>query len=101
MSVAIPWRSGKVPRGAPRVTGGAIRPGRITSYNVCYTKLLRPGSYEFLQRQDLAGADESVDFNFRSLRGNAVLRWEWRPGSTLYLAWQQVRADYASSYNFV
>jgi hypothetical protein len=25
-----------------------------------------------------------------------VLRWEWRAGSTLYLAWQQSRADYAS-----
>ncbi|HEX6135574.1 MAG TPA: DUF5916 domain-containing protein [Longimicrobiales bacterium] len=32
------------------------------------------------------------DFNFRSLRGNAVLRWEYRPGSTLYLVWQQQRA---------
>jgi hypothetical protein len=31
------------------------------------------------------------DFNFRSLRGNAVLRWEYRPGSTLYLVWQQQR----------
>jgi hypothetical protein len=35
------------------------------------------------------------DFNLRSLRGNAVLRWEWRPGSTMYLAWQQDRSDYA------
>ena len=34
------------------------------------------------------------DFNIRSLRGNAVLRWEWRPGSTLYLAWQQNRSDF-------
>ncbi|HEX8394829.1 MAG TPA: DUF5916 domain-containing protein [Longimicrobium sp.] len=33
------------------------------------------------------------DFNFRSLRGNAVLRWEWRPGSTMYLAWQQNRSS--------
>jgi hypothetical protein len=33
------------------------------------------------------------DFNQRSLRGNAVVRWEWRPGSTLYLAWQQLRED--------
>jgi hypothetical protein len=32
------------------------------------------------------------DFNFRSLRGNAVLRWEYRPGSTLFLVWQQQRA---------
>jgi hypothetical protein len=32
------------------------------------------------------------DFNFRSLRGSAVLRWEYRPGSTLFLVWQQQRA---------
>jgi hypothetical protein len=32
------------------------------------------------------------DFNFRSLRGNAVLRWEYRPGSTLFVVWQQQRA---------
>jgi hypothetical protein len=31
------------------------------------------------------------DFNVRSLRSNAVLRWEWRPGSTAYLVWQQDR----------
>lgn len=33
------------------------------------------------------------DFNFKSLRGNAVLRWEYRPGSTLYLVWTQSRSD--------
>ncbi len=31
------------------------------------------------------------NFNIRSLRGNAVLRWEYRPGSTLYFVWQQQR----------
>lgn len=31
------------------------------------------------------------DFNYVSLRGNAVLRWEYRPGSTLYLVWTQSR----------
>ena len=31
-------------------------------------------------------------FNFRSLLGNAVLRWEWSPGSTLFLVWQHSRA---------
>jgi hypothetical protein len=35
---------------------------------------------------------EPEDFNVRSLRSNAVLRWEWRPGSTLYLVWQQDRS---------
>jgi hypothetical protein len=33
------------------------------------------------------------DFNFRSLRGNAVLRWEYRPGSTLFVVWQQDRSQ--------
>ncbi|WNG50778.1 carbohydrate binding family 9 domain-containing protein [Archangium minus] len=31
------------------------------------------------------------DFNIRSFRSNVVLRWEWRPGSTLFLVWQQDR----------
>jgi hypothetical protein len=31
------------------------------------------------------------DFNTLSFRSNIVLRWEWRPGSTLYLVWQQDR----------
>lgn len=33
------------------------------------------------------------DFNFRSLRGSAVFRWEYRPGSTLYVAWTHQRSD--------
>jgi hypothetical protein len=41
------------------------------------------------------GQFPNLDFNYRSLRGTAVLRWEWHPGSTLYLAWQQNRSDYA------
>jgi hypothetical protein len=31
------------------------------------------------------------DFTVRSFRSNAVLRWEWRPGSTLFMVWQQDR----------
>ena len=40
------------------------------------------------------------DFNFRSLRGNAVLRWEYRPGSTLFLVWQQNRQAEAAVGDF-
>lgn len=41
------------------------------------------------------------DFNIRSLRLNAVLRWEYRPGSTLFLVWQQSRRseDNVGSFN--
>jgi plastocyanin len=31
----------------------------------------------------------------RSLHGTAVLRWEYRPGMALYLAWTQTRSDLA------
>ena len=33
----------------------------------------------------------NLDFNVSSWRSNVVLRWEWRPGSTLFLVWQQNR----------
>lgn len=32
------------------------------------------------------------DFTFKSLRGTAVLRWEIRPGSTLFFVWTQTRS---------
>lgn len=32
-----------------------------------------------------------LDFGVRSLRGILVLRWQFRPGSWIYLAWQQNR----------
>ncbi len=31
------------------------------------------------------------DFTVRALRGNAVLRWEYRPGSSVFLVWSQQR----------
>jgi hypothetical protein len=40
------------------------------------------------------------DFNFRSVQGNAVFRWEYRPGSTLFFVWQQQRDDFAQVGDF-
>jgi hypothetical protein len=42
------------------------------------------------------------DFNRVSLRGTGVLRWEWRPGSQLFLVWQQSRSDryYDGDFDF-
>ena len=40
------------------------------------------------------------DFDFRSLRANAVLRWEWRAGSTLFVVWQQNLEDQAGEGDF-
>ncbi len=40
------------------------------------------------------------DFNTRSLRGNAVVRWEYRPGSALFFVWQQSRSGFIQSGEF-
>jgi hypothetical protein len=59
--------------------------GRVTSYTI---------------DPDGAGpaapfTQDNPDFNIRSLRGNAVLRWEYRPGSTLFLVWTRTSSDFA------
>jgi hypothetical protein len=33
----------------------------------------------------------NADFNYRSFRTTNVLRWEYKPGSTLFVVWQQGR----------
>ena len=60
-------------------------------------QFVAPHTYDFVP---YAGTIPSLDFNLRSLRGNAVLRWEWTRGSTLFVAWQQRRSDLASVGDF-
>lgn len=40
------------------------------------------------------------NYNYASLRVNAVFRWEWRLGSTLYAVWTQQREDAMTSGEF-
>jgi hypothetical protein len=42
----------------------------------------------------------NLDFSYLNLRGNAVLRWEYRPGSTLFVVWQQTRDEFADFDGF-
>ena len=54
---------------------------------------------------DNAGGEDSftidpLDFTLTSLQGNAVLRWEYRPGSTLFFVWQQQRDGRTSEGEF-
>jgi hypothetical protein len=62
---------------APIVEGG-----RVTGYTLDPDRSAATENFTF----------GNPDFNFRSLRGNAVLRWEYRPGSTLFVVWQQQRS---------
>ena len=89
-----------------------ISAGDFTSYK----EFARPGTFDFdvygrdagtIARDDATatytvdpdGAGPAAafsfpeqDFNFRSLVANVVFRWEYRPGSTIFLVWQQSRS---------
>jgi hypothetical protein len=56
-----------------------------------FKELARPKSYDFTAYDSL---DFNPDFSRRSLRGNAVLRWEYMPGSVLFLVWSQSRSAF-------
>ncbi|HET9011930.1 MAG TPA: DUF5916 domain-containing protein, partial [Gemmatimonadaceae bacterium] len=43
---------------------------------------------------------DNPDFNIRSLRGTAVVRWEYRPGSTLFFVWTQERSGFDAFGDF-
>ncbi len=40
------------------------------------------------------------NFNFLQFRSNLVVRWEYRPGSTLYVVWSQGRTGYDKNGQF-
>ncbi len=69
----------------------------FTTYGTGNTTLSRDGT-DYVVDPDGNGPAapftvSDPDFNFKSLRGSAVLRWEYMPGSTIYLVWTQQRVD--------
>ncbi|MDT8342070.1 MAG: DUF5916 domain-containing protein [Longimicrobiales bacterium] len=63
-----------------------------TADNLWHVDLDRDGGADF----DFSDRD----FNFRSLVGNAVLRWEYRPGSTIFVVWQRRQSEFADVGDF-
>lgn len=43
---------------------------------------------------------DNPDFNFLQFRSNLVMRWEFKPGCTAYLAWSQDRTNYLYDGDF-
>ena len=67
-----------------------ISSGKVSDYKV----LARPNSYDFTPYDyQFSSTHPNRNFDTRSLRGNAIARWEFSPGSTFYLAWTQERLD--------
>ena len=54
-----------------------------------------PGADEYADRfvSYTPPADAKLAFKLTQLRTNAVMRWEYRPGSTLFVVWTQGRFD--------
>jgi hypothetical protein len=49
--------------------------------------MLADGTYHVLRATGAAFSFDQPDFNFRQLRSTVVLRWEYRPGSTVFAIW--------------
>jgi hypothetical protein len=65
-------------------------------------ELVTPDSYDLAPAVDIPGfSPEDVtgsDFRYSAMNVNAVLRWEYRPGSTFYLVWKQGRDLYKDRF---
>ena len=47
----------------------------------------------------LSYAFDNPDFSFRQFRSNMVVRWEYKPGSSLYVVWSQGRTSEEAYWN--
>jgi hypothetical protein len=65
-------------------------------------ELIDGSSYNFDENGD-GTADYSFgkpDFNMQEFLSNLVIRWEYNPGSSVYLVWSQTRSNFDSSTEF-
>jgi len=56
-----------------------------------FKKLVPPDGFEYVDTTVYNEKEEEPDYNWKSFNSNVVLRWEYRPGSTLFLVWTQAR----------
>src|SRR4029078_7858442 len=58
-----------------------------------YKELVNGRAPEYADRYAPYAYDGNADSHIRSFRTTNVLRWEYRPGSSLFVVWQQSRSD--------
>ncbi len=58
-----------------------------------FKELVDGRARDYDRRYAAFGYEDNPDFNYRSFRTTNVVRWEYRPGSTLFVVWQQGRED--------
>ena len=75
--------------------------GKVTGYDVNPTTAGKNCDLVGAQRTDSLPIHlANPNFTVRSLRGTAVLRYEYRPGSTLFFVWTQQRSGFADAGDF-
>jgi hypothetical protein len=57
-------------------------------------ELRTPDTYDIIAYNEPGFRVEDNDFSFTSVNLNAVYRWQYRPGSTLYLVWTHASSGY-------
>ena len=65
-----------------------------------FKEVTNPRAPEYADRYAPYAYDDNPDFNFRSFRTTNVMRWEYKPGSALFVVWQQGRQDETSYGDF-
>ena len=58
-----------------------------------FKKLVNGRAARYEDRYAPIAYEGNPDFNYRSFRTTNVLRWEYKPGSALFVVWQQGRED--------
>jgi hypothetical protein len=56
-----------------------------------FKRLVPPDDFEAVDASVYDEEAEQPDFTWSSMNSNIILRWEYMPGSTLYLVWTQAR----------
>ena len=56
-----------------------------------FKKMIAPDKFEYVDTSVYDEEKSQPDFNWKSFNSNVVLRWEYRPGSTLFVVWTQNR----------
>jgi len=79
------------------------QPFMTTGKYTNWRELANPRAEKYEDRYKPYLGGDPGGFDFKQLRSNTVVRWEYRPGSTLFFVWQQGRelsSDQASDFNF-
>ena len=59
-----------------------------------FKEVINPRAGEYDNRFKSYAYGDNPNFNFKQFRSNLVMRWEYSPGSTLFLVWSQGRTGF-------